>query len=555
MPAPALPHRTHEVCNVVPPLVDHDLYGTDLALQQAVTWAGGAARAAELHAYGTLLGSARTQQLAEDCNRFRPELQTHDRSGHRIDRVVFHPAWHAIMAMQREHGLVSGPFSDPRPGAWAAYAAAFSMHMQIEAGSQCPASMTFAAMPVLQREPALFERLGPKLHSRTYDPRDLPAAEKASLLIGMGMTEKQGGSDLRANTTRAVPLGPGGRGADYALTGHKWFFSAPQSDAHLVVAQAPGGLSCFYVPRFQPDGSRNAVRIQRLKNKVGNHSNASAEVEFEGAWGVMVGDEGRGVPTIIDMANHTRLNCVMGSAGLIRQALAQAIHHARHRHAFGRRLADQPLMRNVLADMALESEAATWLMMRLTLGFADRTDAPVERAFKRIVTPAAKLWVAKRSIELGAEAMEVWGGNGYVEDGPMGRLYREMPVISIWEGSGNVMALDMLRAIAREPQAWHALLDHLADRLVDEAPLRGPLAALRGLAATAADADAQESLARRSAQLLVLTVQGALLRAHAPSTVADAFIASRFDGGWGRILGTLPDPAGQAALVDRAWPG
>lgn len=542
---------THDVTNVVTPLADYNLFTTDTALWDAVERAGGSGHLGELADYGTLLGSAETLQLADDANRFKPELHTFDRVGHRIDRVDFHPAWHAIMRMQREHGLVSMPFSDPRPGAWAAYAAAFSMHMQVEAGSQCPGSMTFAAIPVLMQEPALFAALSPKLYSRTYDARDLPVDQKASMLVGMGMTEKQGGSDLRANTTRAVPVDGEGRGAAYALTGHKWFFSAPQSDAHLVVAQAPGGLSCFYVPRFRPDGRRNAVHIQRLKNKVGNHSNASSEVEFHGAWGQMVGDEGRGIPTIIEMATYTRLNCVMGSAGLIRQAVVQAIHHTRHRHAFGKRLVDQPLMRNVLADMALESEAATLLMMRLTQAFDRTSDDPLERAWKRIVTPAAKFWVAKRSIELGAEAMEVFGGNGYVDDGPMGRLFREMPVISIWEGSGNVMGLDMLRAIGREPEALDALVRHLGDRLAGDTRMQAPLAALQ--ATWQQPPDALEAAARRTAQQLVLLLQAALLRDHAPAFVADTFIASRFDPQWGRVFGTLPDPARHVAVIDRAW--
>ena len=543
---------THDITNVVDPLADYNLFTTDTALWDAVERTGGASHLTELADYGALLGRAETLQLAEDANRFKPELKIFDRVGRRIDQVDFHPAWHAMMRLQREHGLVSMPFSDPRPGAWSAYAAAFSMHMQIEAGSQCPGSMTFAAIPVLMQEPLLFSQLAPKLYSRTYDTRDLPVDQKASMLVGMGMTEKQGGSDLRSNTTHAISLQDGGRGAAYELVGHKWFFSAPQSDAHLVVAQAPGGLSCFYVPRFRPDGRRNAVHLQRLKNKVGNHSNASSEVEFHGAWGQMIGEPGRGIPTIIEMAMYTRLNCVMGSAGLIRQALVQAVHYSRHRRAFGKHLVEQPLMRNVLADMALESEAATLLMMRLTQSFDRAANDPLERAYKRIVTPAAKFWVAKRSIELGAEAMEVFGGNGYVEDGPMGRLFREMPVISIWEGSGNVMGLDMLRAIDREPDAVDALTEHLTDRLGDDARLQQHLAALRS--AWQQVPGTMEASARRMAQQLVLLLQAALLRDHAPAFVADAFIGSRFDPQWGRVFGTLADPSDHVALIDRAWP-
>lgn len=544
--------HTHEVTNVVAALTDYNVYSTDEALRAAVARAAGPEFDASLLNYGALLGSATTQQAAHDANRFSPELRTFDRVGQRVDQVDFHPAWHAIMRMMREHGLITLPFSDARPGAWAAYAAAFSMHGQIEAGSQCPASMTFACVPVLQKEPQLFAQLAPKLYSRTYDARDLPIEQKDSMLVGMGMTEKQGGSDVRANTTRATAIGAGGRGGEYLLVGHKWFFSAPTSDAHLVVARADSGLACFYVPRFRPDGSRNAVQIQRLKNKVGNRSNASGEVEFLDAWGVMLGEEGRGIPTILEMATHTRLNCVMGSTGMIRQAVVQAINYARHRHAFGKRLAEHPLMQNVLADMALESEAATLLMMRLTEAFARGDDNPLERAFKRIVLPAAKLWVAKRGIELAGEALEVFGGNGYVEDGPMGRLYREMPVISIWEGSGSVMALDMVRAIARETEAMIALETELTLRLADDTALAKELETLRAMAAMTPHE--HEAGARRLAQRLILLVQAALLREFAPLDVADAFIASRFDSQSGRVYGTLSNHVQHAGIIRRAWP-
>ena len=544
---------THEVTNVVTELQDYNLYTTDIALQEAVRRAGGAAHEGELAAYGARLGSAETLRMAEDANHFKPELHTHDRQGRRIDRVEFHPAWHGVMRLAREQNLVAQPFNDERPGAWAAYAAGFSMHGQVEAGSQCPNSMTFACIPVLQKEPELFAQLAPKLYSRTYDPRDLPLAQKDSILIGMGMTEKQGGSDVRANTTHAVPVRGEGRGGEYEITGHKWFFSAPMCDAHLVVARTDSGLSCFYVPRYRPDGSKNAIHIQRLKDKIGNRSNSSSEVEFHGAWGRMIGNEGRGVPTIIEMATYTRLNCVMGSAGLIRACLVQAMHHARHRSAFGKLLADQPLMRNVLADMALESEAATQLMMRLTEAFELGSDDPLQRAYQRVVTPAAKLWVAKRSIELSAEAMEVFGGNGYMEESPVGRLYRETPVISIWEGSGNVMALDVLRAVSREPDAMRMLLDDLAAGLHDEPRLRAQVAALGDALARPAD-DETEALARRHAQQLVLLVQARLLREHAPSAMADAFIASRFDAQWGRVFGTLPAGTAHGDILARAWP-
>lgn len=545
--------NTHEITNVVAELADYNVYSTDVALREAVHRCGGQALDAELISYGALLGSASTLRMADAANRFAPTLRAYDRVGHRVDVVEFHPAWHGIMKIMREQGLVAMPFADARPGAWAAYAAGFSMHGQIEAGSLCPASMTFACIPVLQKEPELFAKLAGGLYSRQYDERDVPIEQKSSLLIGMGMTEKQGGSDVRANSTRATPLsgGDGGRGGEYLLVGHKWFFSAPTSDAHLIVARTDGGLSCFYVPRFRPDGSKNAVRIQRLKEKVGNRSNASSEVEFEDAWGLLIGEEGRGIPTIIEMATLTRLNCVMGSAGMIRQAVVQAINYANQRMAFGKHLSEQPLMRNVLADMALESEAATQLMMRLTDAFARGDGSLLARAYQRIVTPAAKFWIAKRGIELAAEALEVFGGNGYVEDGPMGRLYREMPVISIWEGSGNIMALDMLRAIAREPDALVALVDDLAANLADDVRLRPQLAALLNIART--PADELEGSARQHAQRLILLIQAALLREHSPAEVADAFIASRFDSQCGRVYGTLPDHTQHASIVRRAW--
>ena len=544
--------KTHDIENVVPELRDYNLYETDLALQEGVRRAGATAHAEGLSRYGAKLGSAATIQAAEQANHYKPELKTFDRQGNRIDYVEFHPSWHLMMQMLREQDLVAQPFSDSRPGAWAAYAAGFTMHGQIEPGSQCPNSMTFACIPVLQKEPSLFQGLSGKLYSTKYDPRDLPVEQKESMLVGMGMTEKQGGSDVRTNTTVATPIQDESAMRAYTLKGHKWFFSAPMCDAHLVLARAPGGLSCFYVPRFRPDGSKNAVQIQRLKDKVGNCSNASSEVEFLGAWGRMVGEEGRGVQTIIEMATYTRLNCVMGSAGMLRQALVQALHHARHRVAFGRTLVQQPLMQNVLADLALESEAATQLMMRLTEAFAQAKMDPLQRAYQRIVTPAAKYWVAKRTIEAAAEAMEVFGGNGYIYDSPTGRLYRETPVISIWEGSGNVMALDMMRAIRREKEAVSALVDDLRSLCGDEAVLRTQLEAF--VAALALDDASYEHQSRREAQRLILLIQACLLRQHAPQAISEAFIASRFDAEWGRTFGLLPRHAPVAPIIERAWP-
>ena len=543
--------NTHDVSNVVPELKDYNLYSTDTALQEAIARAGAEAHGPDLRDYGAQLGSETTLRMADNANRFGPELEIFDRVGHRVDRFKFHPDWHGLLTMMREHDLVAMPFSNTRPGAWATWAANFSMHSQIEAGSLCPVSMTFGCIPLLQREPALFDQLAPKLYSREHDARDLPWQQKKSVLIGMGMTEKQGGSDVRANTTRAVAVRGEGRGGEYHLVGHKWFFSAPMCDAHLVVARTVNGLSCFFVPRWRPDGSKNAVHIQRAKDKLGNRSNSGSEVEFRDAWGIMIGEEGAGIRTIIEMANYTRLHCVLGSAGLIRQALVQAMHYTRWRSAFGKRLCDQPLMQNVLADMALESEAATQLMMRLTEAFAQAHEDPLQRAFKRIVTPAGKFWVCKRAVELGGEAMEVFGGNGYVEEAPMARLYREMPVNSIWEGSGNVMALDVQRAIGREPEAMLALLDDVAPRIADEPRLRAQRDAL--LADLKRPAEEQEVLARRMAQRLVLLLQADLLRQHSPGFMADAFIASRMDPDNGRVFGTLGLDAPRQRIIERAW--
>lgn len=528
--------QTHEITNQVDELADYKLLTGDVALQEGLARAGASWALPQLQGFADVLCRAETQRLAEDANRHPPELRTHDSRGRRIEQVDFHPSWHALLSLYREQGLVSLPYEDRRPGRWAAFAAGFYLQGQIEAGTLCPATMTLAAIPVLAKEGALFELLRAGLFSRQHDPRDLPIEQKTGLWIGMGMTEKQGGSDVRANTTRATPVGTGGRGAEYTLRGHKWFFSAPMSDAHLVVAQTThegeDGPSCFFVPRWRSDGTRNAVAIQRLKSKVGNRSNSSAEVEFQDAHGLLLGEPGRGIPTIIEMATTTRLCCVIGSAAIQRQALVQALHYTRHRQAFGRRLAEQPLMRSVLVDLALESEAAAVLMLRLATAFEQQ-----DRAWQRLMTPAAKFWVCKRAVELSGEAMEVFGGNGYVDDGVMARLYREAPVNSIWEGSGNVMCLDLLRAFTREPQAAFDLLDELQQMAGDEPLLRTELQALRGLL-NIAPAE-QEALGRHLAQRLVIAAQACLLRRDAPAAIAEAFIASRFDARHGRVYGAL----------------
>jgi putative acyl-CoA dehydrogenase len=542
---------THEVSNQVPELLNYNVFTTDSVLCDALRREQGDWHEEPLRRFGAELGSEDVLRLGELANRHLPELATHDRFGNRIDRVEFHPSWHALLGLLRREGLHAMPWETPRPGAQVARTAGYFMQAQIEAGSLCPTTMTFAAIPVLRNEPALFANLEAQLYSRTHDARDLPLEQKTSILIGMGMTEKQGGSDVRSNTTVARPLHGEGRGAEYLLTGHKWFFSAPMCDAHLVLARTENGLSCFFVPRFRPDGSKNAILVQRLKDKLGNKSNSSSEVEFQDAYGVMVGEEGRGIPTIIEMANITRLDCVIGSAAIQRQAFVQAAHHARHRSAFGRRLAEQPLMRNVLADLALESEAATRLMLRLARSAEAPQDA-LERAWRRIVTPAAKFWICKRTPEFTAECMEVWGGNGYVETGPMARLYREAPVNSIWEGSGNVMCLDVLRAIEREPEGMFRLIEEFDAAASGHAGLRALVAGLRK--DLAAPAEQREMLGRRFAQRLTLAAQGSLMLQHAPGAMADAFIASRIDPENGRVYGTLTAQALQEDILRRAWP-
>lgn len=545
---------THTVTNQVPPLEDYSLYDTDPVLRAAVQREGAAAWAPALVEHGAWLGRAQTLAAGDEANRNPPRLISYDRTGHRIDHLDFHPSWKLLMTGITSRGLHSQAWATPAPGAQAARAAAYLMQGQVEAGTLCPTTMTFAAVPLLQREPnGVLDFSGqwlPALFAREYDEADAPIGAKHGALIGMGLTEKQGGSDLRGITTRATALSTSGRGCAYRLVGHKWFFSVPQADAHLVLAQTEEGPSCFFVPRWVPGGPRNAIRVRRLKDKLGNRSNASAEVEFEGAWGVMVGGPGRGLGLLLEMAATTRLDCVLGSAALLRQALVQAAHHAEYRLAFGKPLAAQPLMRNVLADLALESEAATMLAMRLARAVDDRHDASA-RVLARVGTPAAKLWVCKRAILGVAECMEVWGGNGYVEDGPMPRLYRETPVNSIWEGSGNVMALDVLRALQREPDAMPALDAELEParggyRAYDES-----LAQWRAMLANPGQAEPQ---ARRVAAGLARLWQAALLIRHSPAAVADAFVASRL-GAPGGMMGELPSGVDTGAILGRAWPG
>ncbi|SDY22813.1 acyl-CoA dehydrogenase family protein [Delftia lacustris] len=550
--------NTHDVLNQVDELTDFNLLEADPALAEALQRSGAARHIPSLSRYAQQLGERATWELAEQANRHTPELHRFDARGRIIDAVEFHPSWHALLGLYRQQGLISLPFEDSSAGRWSAWAAGFYLHGQVEQGTLCPATMTTAAIPLLQKEPALWQQLQGKLFSHEYDPRDLPVADKASMWLGMGMTEKQGGSDVRANTTVAMPVHAGGRGGEYLLRGHKWFFSAPMCDAHLVVARMGegGGQACFYVPRWRPDGTKNAVRVQRLKDKVGNRSNSSSEVEFEDAWGILMGEEGRGIPTIIEMATYTRLNCVLGSAAILRSATVQALAYARRRSVFGKQLAEQPLMRSVLADLALESEAALQIAMRLAQAYERGGDEgdPLERAWKRIMTPAAKFWVCKRGVELTGEAMEVLGGNGYVDTGVMARLFREAPVNSIWEGSGNVMCLDVLRAISREPDSAQLLLQDLIDTAAGEPAL---LQQAQSLARRlSGPPDQLEAQARRLVQDLVLLAQACLLRRHAPPAMADGFIATRLGAQQGAMVAGAFDPAGLdiAAILQRALP-
>lgn len=539
-----------EALNQPPPLEDYNLFTTDRALMRAAEVNGAGWAKEKLAAYGAKLGSAEVIEQGRLAHKFPPQLKLFDRFGHRRDEVEFHPAWHSIMTLIIGEGLHSAPWAEPKPGAHVARAAAYVMHAAIEPGSQCPTTMTYGSVPALKRDETIAKDWLPKIWSRDYDPANKPIAQKTGALIGMGMTEKQGGSDVRANTTRAEPI-QSSSGREYIITGHKWFFSAPQCDAHLVLAQAPGGLSCFFVPRWRPDGTPNPVRIQRLKDKVGNKSNASSEVEFHGAWGWLLGDEGRGVPTIIEMGTYTRLDCALGSAGLLRGAVSQAVHHVFHRRAFQRHLVDQPLMTNVVADLAIESEAATMLALRLARAF-DRADSdPQETAFRRLCTPAVKYWVCKRAPNAVVEAMEVHGGNGYVDEGPLGMLYKEIPLNSIWEGSGNVMCLDVLRALQKSPDALEAFFAELAPADGGDRRLDGAVADLKEEFADLGDI---EHRARHVVEKMMTALQGALLVQHSAPAVADAFCASRLEGNWGHAFGTLPKGVDARSIAERARP-
>ncbi|HZD89650.1 MAG TPA: isovaleryl-CoA dehydrogenase [Pseudolabrys sp.] len=533
-----------EVTNQPPPLEPYNVFASDTVLREAVKREKAGWAEEGLKALGATLGKPETVKLGFDANRYTPTLRTLDRYGHRVDEVEFHPAWHELLGIALRAGLHSSPWAEPKPGAHVARAAGFYLMMQIESGCCCPLAMTYGSVPTLRQATEIAAGWLPKIYGRAYDPRFKPVTEKTAALIGMGMTENQGGSDLRTNVTRAEPAG----GGSFRLHGHKWFMSAPMCDAFLVLAQAPKGLSCFLLPRWTPDGERNAVHILRLKDKLGNRSNASSEVEFDGAYAELVGEEGRGIPTIIEMGNYTRLDCAVGSSALMRQALAQALHHARHRTAFQKKLIDQPLMQNVLADLALESEAATVLSLRLARAYDEGDE--LSFAFRRVVTPAAKFWICKRAPYVAFEAMEVLGGSGYIEECVMPRLYREAPVNSIWEGSGNVMCLDVLRALARTPNAADMLAAELdAGR---DTRLRGLAERLQKRLQEAERNDASQ--ARGLVREVILALQAALLIRHAPAAVADAFCASRLEGEGGSAFGLLPRGIDARAIIERAAP-
>jgi len=533
---------THVVGNQPPEFAPRDLWRDDIALREALAREGGGAFADRIAAYGELAGGD-LLAASFDAHRDRPRLRTHDRFGHRIDTVEFHPNYHAIMQAAIGHGVAGLSWAEPLPGAHVARAALSYLHYQAEPGSSCPLTMTHAAAPVLAREPALHDWVA-KVAACRHDARDLPMADKAGITLGMGMTEKQGGSDVRANTTAAEPL-PGGD--DYVLRGHKWFFSAPMSDAFLVLAQAPGGLTCFLMPRRLPDGALNGFRLMRLKDKLGDWSNASSEIEFDAARAHRVGEEGRGVTTIIEMVMLTRLDCMLGSAGLMRMALSQALHHCRHRQAFGKALLDQPLMRNVLADLAIEAEAAIALAMRVARAVDAAPRDPAEAALARIATAIGKFWICRRAPAFVNEAQECLGGNGYVEESLLPRLYRQAPLNSIWEGSGNIQCLDVLRALSREPGSVAALLAELDAAAGIDGDFDAALAALRDtLSASPPEAGARH-LVERMALLLQASV---LLRAG--SAVAGAFCRSRFGGAHGAVFGTLPENMDHAGLIARA---
>jgi putative acyl-CoA dehydrogenase len=551
------PFATHEVLNQSPPFENVNLFTSDRVLVEAVNREGGGAAVKRLTAFGEACGSAAAFERGRLANEHPPRLKPFDSKGRRLDIVEFHPAYHECMAMSVAEGLHCAAWDHAAkegakvtPGANIARSAGTYMAIQMEAGHQCPITMTNASIPTLLLQPDIAEQWVPKILSREYDKTFAPIGSKRGATIGMGMTEKQGGTDVRANTTKALPAGSGGPGAEYIITGHKWFMSAPMCDAFLVLAQAAGGLCCFLVPRFLPDGTVNALRFQRLKDKLGNRSNASSEVEFQGAHGWLIGEEGRGVPNIIEMVTGTRLDCAVGSAGLMRLTLANAIHHCRHRTVFQRKLVDQPIMQQVLADLALDVEAATALSFRLSRSF-DRASDPRAAAWRRLMTPVTKYWVCKIGPAVAYEAMECMGGNGYVEEGLAARVFRELPLNAIWEGSGNVMALDLLRVLQREPEALEIVMEELASVAGSDQHLKPQLERIQAMLH---EPRLLEQRGRSLAEALAVLATATILRAHAPNCVADAFIATRLAGGPRQTYGLGLDWADTRAIVERALP-
>lgn len=527
---------THQISNQFDELENYNLFETDTVLQEILTRYGNQDQA-RLTEMGKAVGSAEYYDYANLANRHTPILHAFDARGRRKDFIEFHPAWHQWMGLNRQFDTHAHPFNQPNSSSkWVEWAARFYLAGQVECGNLCPNSMTLGSIPLIQREPELWAKIGDKLLSTEYDERDVPISQKKSIWLGMGMTEKQGGSDVRANETMAVPIAESGRGQAYLLTGHKWFFSAPMCDAHLVVAKTEqDGLACFFVPRWLEDGTKNPIHVQRLKDKVGNRSNSSSEVEFKEAWGIMIGEAGRGIPTIIEMANYTRLTCSVGSTAMLRQALVQCIAYTRQRKAFGKLLAEQPLMRAVLADLALETEAAMQLSFHLAHCY--EADDALSVAWKRIMTSASKFWICKRAVELTGEMMEVFGGNGYVDNGIMSRMFKEAPVNTIWEGSGNVMCLDVLRAISRDVESIEILFQDLAATAMQDEQLKQELQNLFQLFKQTPDE--LQFMGRSLVSRLVILAQAVLLKRHAPDYVADGFIQSRYSQFHGRVVGML----------------
>jgi putative acyl-CoA dehydrogenase len=540
--------HTHAVTNQPPPLVGYNVFAADRPLVEAVEREGGQWADERLRAIGALAGSAEIRRDAVEANDKPPRLKTHDRFGNRINQIEYHPAWHELLGLAVEHQLHSLPWREPGRGAHVARGAAFLCMTEAEAGIGCPVSATYSVVPALRHQPELAAEWEPRILSSEYDPRDIPAPEKPGALAGMGMTEKQGGSDVRANTTVARPLDGGGPGGEYAITGHKWFFSIPMCDVFLILAQADGGISCFLFPRWTPDGERNSFRLTRLKDKLGNRSNASSEVEFDSAWAQLVGEEGAGVRTIIEMVNHTRLDCALGSAAGMRAGTVEAIHHSAHRSAFGKTLIDQPLMRNVLADLCVESEAATISAIRLARSYDDSIAGDEQaEAFKRIANPVLKYWICKREPSHAVECLECLGGNGYVEESGMPRLYTQAPLNSIWEGSGNVQCLDVLRTMATTPSAIDAFFAEV-EEVAGDSRMDPYVSGLRGDLAEMTDVELR---ARGLVERMALALQGSLLLRFGDPAVAEAFCSSRLDGDRGRAFGTLPRGTDFDRIIER----